>query len=77
MYTRAGFDFVRSGHVSLWGNTIRNIGTVAHDWSRTAVGNNQTYTLRIDVQEIDLYSLGLRWGGFPVRCLVILVLVFL
>ncbi len=71
-------DFVRSGAVFLKHGTMRYLSFHGRIWSQSS----SSYTSATDTSAHDLFfdSLGInpsiidyRWFGFPVRCLVILV----
>ncbi len=72
-----GYIFVRSGHITLNGGSLRNSGFGGYSWSRSAV------TYGIGTWAATAYYLDLgkpyvgssstsyyRWHGLPVRCLV-------
>ena len=70
--------FVRSGSVDLPHGSLRYGGRHASDWSDTTTDNFQAHYLVIN-DSTTMPSGGPygRWNVYPVRCLVILVLVFL
>ena len=72
--------FVRSGNVDLNNGSLRFSGGVGYDWSRSAVAYSSatsaySYWFEFTASE-SRPSTGPfnRYFGFPVRCLVILVL---
>ena len=71
--------FVRSGYVDLNTGALRNFGINGYDWSRIATvygagtWNAKAYNLNFNASGVNPSNNNVRWNGFPVRCLVILV----
>ena len=71
--------FVRSGNVALNTGAMRNFGIHGYGWSRIATvygaGTWDTiaYSLNFYASGVAPSGNNVRWYGFPVRCLVILV----
>ena len=76
-YTSLGF--VRSGHVALNTGAMRNFGIHGYGWSRIATVYGAgtwdaiAYYLNFYASGVAPSGNNVRWYGFPVRCLVILV----
>ncbi len=73
--------FVRSGYIALDYSSLRDNGRRGDEWS--SVSTTYSSNFRALAYNLLFTDLGIfssdgplnRWGGFPVRCLVILVLV--
>ena len=68
--------FVRSGWVDLGTGVLGYLGLHSGSWSRiatiygTSTWGAKAYYLRFDVTAVNPSNNYVRWGGFPVRCLV-------
>ncbi len=71
--------FVRSGGVTLDTGALRNFGVNGYAWSRIATvygagtWDAKAYDLHFHASGVNPSGNLVRWVGFPVRCLVILV----
>ncbi len=71
-------DFVRSGWVNLKNSALRSFGFDGDGWSRVASTYSSptsatAYYLYFNPSDVGSSRSNPRWQGFPVRCLVILV----
>ncbi len=72
--------FVRSGAIGLYYGSLRASGYNSQNWSGTAANYGMgtwaaaAYNLDFGPSSVNSsHGPDLRWNGFPVRCLVILV----